>query len=311
MTGEAVVSVSGLTKRFGDTVAVDGLSMEIPRGEIFGLVGPDGAGKSSTLRMLAGILRPDAGTLHVLGQDLIADPEAAKGEVGYMPQSVGLYGELSVLENLRFYADLFEIPRAKREAEIPELLRFAGLERFGDRLARNLSGGMQQKLGLICSLIHHPRLLLLDEPTNGVDPVSRRDFWKILAGMIRGGVTLVVSTAYMDEAERCHRVGLLHGGRFLDIGTPASLKAGLPGEIVEVRTDDARRARALIEGMPGADHVTLSGDRIHIQTRDASSVAPRVRHLLESGGVAVRDVRTISPSLEDLFVFQMTSAGRR
>ena len=310
MNREPAVFASGLTKRFGATLAVDGISLEIPEGEIFGLVGPDGAGKSSTLRMLAGILPPDAGLLQVLGRDLMADPEAAKSDTGYMPQSVGLYGDLTVLENLRFYADLFEAPRREREERIPELLRFAGLDRFGDRLARNLSGGMQQKLGLICSLIHRPKLLLLDEPTNGVDPVSRRDFWKILAGLMRERVTLVVSTAYMDEAERCHRVGLLHQGRFLDIGTPAALKAALPGRIVEIRSDDARRARTLIEGMPRADQVTLAGDRIHIQAHDAEEVILSARRLLESNGVGILDIRTVPPSLEDLFVFQMTAASK-
>jgi ABC-2 type transport system ATP-binding protein len=218
-----IITTHNLTRRFGDLIAVDGLNLEIPEGELFGLVGSDGAGKTTTLRMLAGILDPHGGKLQVLGQDFPACAERVKGEVGYMSQRFGLYPDLSVAENIAFYADIFDVSGAERRERTARLLAFSGLAPFSDRLAGSLSGGMKQKLGLCCALIHKPKLLLLDEPTNGVDPVSRRDFWRILRELHAEGVTIVVATAYLDEAGRCERVGLIHDGRLIACDTPAEL----------------------------------------------------------------------------------------
>jgi ABC-2 type transport system ATP-binding protein len=217
------ITTHNLTRRFGDLTAVDGLDLEIPEGELFGLVGSDGAGKTTTLRMLAGILDPHGGELKVLGRVFPAGAERVKGEVGYMSQRFGLYPDLSVAENIAFYADIFGVTGAERRERTGRLLEFSGLAPFSDRLAGRLSGGMKQKLGLCCALIHKPKLLLLDEPTNGVDPVSRRDFWRILRELHAEGVTIVVATAYLDEAGRCDRVGLIHDGRLIACDTPAEL----------------------------------------------------------------------------------------
>ncbi len=307
-----MLKVEKLSASYGPVTILREINLHVDSGEIVALVGANAAGKSTLMFSLAGLRTTCSGAILIDNQRIDALPayERVLRGLVLVPERRRLFPFMTVLENLRFYADLFEMPRGEREERIPDLLRFAGLDRFGDRLARNLSGGMQQKLGLISSLIHRPKILLLDEPTNGVDPVSRRDFWKILASLMRERVTIVVSTAYMDEAERCHRVGLLHQGRFLDIGTPAALKAALPGRIVEIRSGDARRARTLIQGMPRADRVTLTGDRIHIQTHDAEGIAVTARGVLESNGVEVGDIRIVPPSLEDFFVFQMTAASQ-
>src|SRR5579871_829110 len=228
---EAAVAAVGLTRRFGATLAVDRVSFEAARGQIFGLIGPDGAGKTTTIRMLAGVLPPDAGTAIVAGADVARNPEAAKQHLSYMPQRFGLYEDLTVAENLRFYADLFGVERAARERRAQELLAASGLAEFRRRLAGKLSGGMKQKLGLICALIHRPRVVLLDEPTTGVDPISRRDLWRILYAMLAEDVTIIAATCYLDEAERCHRLALMHEGRVLFCGAPRELKARLPGGV--------------------------------------------------------------------------------
>ena len=211
---QLAIVAEGLTKSFPGVVAVDHLSFDVRPGEIFGLVGPDGAGKTTTLRMLAGVMPPDEGSAIVAGSDVVRDPEGAKHHLSYMPQRFGLYEDLTVDENIRFYADLFGVKRKERDQRAPELLRAAGMSEFRNRLAGKLSGGMKQKLGLACALIHRPKVILLDEPTTGVDPVSRRDFWRILYELIAEGVGILTSTAYLDEAERCHRVALLHKASF-------------------------------------------------------------------------------------------------
>ncbi len=210
-------------------MAIADLSLTVAAGELFALVGPDGAGKSTTLRLLTGIMDPEAGRLRILGWDPVREAEKLKEEIGYMPQRFGLYDDLTVLENLTFYADIYRVSKQERRQRLPELLAFAGLDRFQDRLAAHLSGGMRQKLGLICTLIHQPRLIFLDEPTFGVDPVSRREFWRILSRLLREGMTIFLSTSYLDEAERATRVGLLYEGRLLLLGTPQALKAGYGG----------------------------------------------------------------------------------
>ena len=291
-----------LTKRFGGVAAVDGLSLRVAKGEIFGLVGPDGAGKTTTMRLLSGILDPDAGEAWVGGARTVREAEAVKERIGYMSQRFGLYPDLTVLENLHFYADIYSEPRRGRSEKIERLLAFSNLTPFKRRLANNLSGGMKQKLGLACALIHTPEVLLLDEPTNGVDPVSRRDFWRILYQLLRQQVTIFVSTAYLDEAERASRVGLIHQGRLLACGTPDEVKGLMRGTILEVRSTNARRASALLRERLGADSVGLFGDRVHVVSRQPDAAARRIEQLLADAGLSVEAIRTVEPTLEDVFV---------
>jgi ABC-2 type transport system ATP-binding protein len=307
MTGTAMSStpaiiVSGLGKQFGDVRAVDQLSFDVQPGEIFGLVGPDGAGKTTTLRMLAGVLTPDSGSATVAGHDVVLDPEGAKRDLSYMPQRFGLYEDLTVDENIRFYADLFGIGRKEREARSAELLAAAGFAEFHRRLAGNLSGGMKQKLGLVCALIHTPRVILLDEPTNGVDPVSRRDFWRILYSLIAQGVAILTSTSYLDEAERCHRVGLLYRGRMLFCDRPEALKKRFPGGVVVVHSPDAERVRAALSGTDAARSVLLVGDHVHVFVDDASRRLGELRTYLDAANVSYDSIEQEAPSIEDLFV---------
>jgi ABC-2 type transport system ATP-binding protein len=297
-----VVRAAGLARRFGPVTAVDGLTFSVRRGELFGLVGPDGAGKTTTLRMLAGILTPSAGEAAVAGCRVDRDPEGVKARIAYMAQRFGLYGDLTVLENLRFYADLFEVPVRERGPRIARLLEFSQLGAFGDRLADRLSGGMKQKLGLACALVHTPEVLLLDEPTNGVDPVSRRDFWRILADLLREGVTIVVATAYLDEAERCHRVALLHRGRLLALDTPGRIRRGLPGQTLEVAVADAWAGRAALAALPAARRVTVFGGRLHVVVEDAARDGPLVEAALRAAGQDPAPPRPVVPSLEDAFI---------
>lgn len=305
----SAIRVSNLRRTFGATEAVAGVDFDVRESEIFGLVGPDGAGKSTILRILAGILDPTAGEVEVGGHQLPREAERSKEHVGYMSQQFGLYTDLSVMENLGFYADLYGVPRGELGARAERLLDFSQLAPFRKRLAGNLSGGMKQKLGLACALIHTPRILLLDEPTNGVDPISRRDFWRILYDLLRDGVTIFVSTAYLDEAERCNRVALLHEGRIIGSGTPDQVKELLPGRTWEVVAETPRRAaQVLREQFPQAG-VTLYGDRLHFTAENVP--AEQVRAALESGRMAVTDVRPIRSSLEDVFVGLLANPGNR
>jgi ABC-2 type transport system ATP-binding protein len=219
-----VIQTRELTRRFGDVTAVDGLTLDIAAGEIFGLVGPDGAGKTTTLRMLCGLMNPTSGTATVAGHDIVRESQQVKDAIGYMAQRFGLYADLTVTENMEFYADLFGITRREREEMAPRLLQMTRMAEFGARQAGRLSGGMKQKLALMCTLLHRPAILFLDEPTNGVDPVSRRDFWAILYQLLKDGITIVMTTAYLDEAERCNRVGLMHRGRLIRCDAPDALK---------------------------------------------------------------------------------------
>ena len=300
----AAIRTAGLTKRFGELTAVDALSITVSRGELFGLVGPDGAGKTTTMRLLAAIMDPSAGQAWVAGLDTVRQAEAVKEKIGYMSQRFGLYPDLTVTENLEFYADVYGVPRRQRIEKAERLLAFSNLASFRKRLAGNLSGGMKQKLGLVCALIHAPEVLLLDEPTNGVDPVSRREFWRILYGLLREGVTIFVSTAYLDEAERCARVGLIHKGRLVACGAPAEVKQLMRGAILEIRTAEARRAAGLLrEGLGApAGSVGLFGDRVHVVTGDPDATAARAAKLLADAGLADAAIRRIEPSLEDVLV---------
>jgi ABC-2 type transport system ATP-binding protein len=295
-----------LTRAFGDVVAVDGLDLTVREGEIFGLVGCDGAGKTTTMRLLSSILNPTSGEARVLGHDVVREAETVKENIGYMSQRFGLYPDLTVAENIEFYADIFGVPRRERRQRAERLLEFSGLAPFMRRLAGNLSGGMKQKLGLCCALIHTPRVLLLDEPTNGVDPVSRRDFWRILYQLLRENVTIFVSTAYLDEAERCSRVGLIHEGRLLAVGTPDEVKGMSRGRIVELRPSEPRRAAALLRERFGRANVGLFGDRVHLVTPDPQSAQTEATRLLSGAGLAIQSAREIDPSLEDVFVSVLT-----
>jgi ABC-2 type transport system ATP-binding protein len=299
---EPIIEARGLRRTFGATVAVDALDLAIAPGEIFGLVGPDGAGKTTTMRMLTGILTPTAGTARVAGCDVQRDSERLKDAIGYMSQRFGLYPDLTVAENIAFYADVYGVPRRGRAERVDRLLGFSNLTPFRQRQAGNLSGGMKQKLGLACALIHTPRVLFLDEPTNGVDPVSRRDFWRILYQLVRDGVTLFVSTAYLDEAERCNRVALLHEGRLIGLGTPDEVKAMMPGALFEVRTPDPRRAAAVLRDRFSDRAVGLFGDRVHLSMAACDAPEAAARTALQSAGLELTSFRRIEPTLEDVFI---------
>jgi ABC-2 type transport system ATP-binding protein len=299
---QPAISAKRLRRSFGDLVAVAGLDLEVQAGEIFGLVGPDGAGKTTTMRMLTGVLPPSAGSAEVAGYDVARNPEGLKEHIGYMSQRFGLYPDLTVIENIDFYADIYGVPSSERATRTERLLGFSNLTPFKHRQAGNLSGGMKQKLGLACALIHTPRVLFLDEPTNGVDPVSRRDFWRILYQLVRDGVTLFVSTAYLDEAERCNRLALLHQGKLVGLGTPEEVKRLMPGTLIEVRTSAPRRTALLLRNHLQDATVGLFGDRVHIATRDAVAAEAQTRRLIASAGFELLSLHPVEPSLEDVFV---------
>jgi ABC-2 type transport system ATP-binding protein len=298
---EPAVSVRALTRRFAQTIAVDALSFEVGTGELFGIVGPDGAGKTTLLRMLAGILPPTSGDAVVLGHPVSRDPERVKHEIAYMAQRFGLYEDLTVRENIMFYADLYRVPKAERPARLERLYGFSRLGEFEQRLAGKLSGGMKQKLSLCCALIHHPRVLLLDEPTFGVDPISRRDLWLILHEMVAQGITVIVTTSYLDEAERCDRVAMLHEGKLLALAAPAELQQSLTGAMFAVHADVPRAARSAAQQLAGVHAATLFGDTVHVLT-DATADPQWLRASLADRGVAVRDLERIEASLEDVFI---------
>ena len=291
-----------LIKRFGELTAVDDLSLAVSEGEIFGLVGPDGAGKTTTMRLLTSIMDPTSGDAWVAGAHVVRQAETVKQRVGYMSQRFGLYPDLTVLENIHFYADIYTVPRKGRQQRIDRLLAFSNLTPFKRRLAGNLSGGMKQKLGLACALIHTPRGLFLDEPTNGVDPVSRRDFWRILYQLLREKVTIFISTAYLDEAERASRVGLIDRGRLLACGTPQELKQLMEGAILEIRSTQPRRAAALLREQLEAARAGLFGDRVHVVSTEPERTGGEAEKILSQAGLPVLSIRPIEPSLEDVFV---------
>ena len=291
----AIVETRALTRRFGSLTAVSGLDMEVARGEIFGLVGPDGAGKTTTVRMLAGLMDPTAGEARVAGYDVARKPQAVRDRIGYMAQRFGLYADLTVSENMAFYADLFGVSARERNQITPRLLGMTRMEPFRDRPAGKLSGGMKQKLALMCTLLHRPEALLLDEPTNGVDPVSRRDFWVILRQLVAEGMTVLVSTSYLDEAERCDRVGLMDRGRLVRVDTPDALRAGLRGRLFETRAGDTRAARERLRGMPGVRSVTTHGSAVHVLMEEGARPAPDL------------ELAPVEPSLEDVFIATVSS----
>jgi ABC-2 type transport system ATP-binding protein len=305
------IKAEKLTKRFGALVAVDGVSFTVAKGELFGLIGPDGAGKTTTMRMLTAIMDPTEGDAWVMGCNTVREAESIKEQIGYMSQRFGLYPDLTVMENINFYADIYGVSKKGRQETIERLLAFSNLTPFKKRYAGKLSGGMKQKLGLACALVHTPTVLFLDEPTNGVDPVSRREFWRILYRLLGEGVTIIVTTAYLDEADRCHRVGMIHKGKLMACDAPDDLRKLMNGIIVEIRSNDLRRsARILRDAVPDAT-VGLFGDRLHLVVADFDHGRAMAERLLNAEGIVIHSLRQIEPSLEDVFVSVIKGNGNK
>jgi ABC-2 type transport system ATP-binding protein len=299
---ELLLEARDLVKTFGQTRAVDGLNLEVHPGEMVGLVGPDGAGKTTAMRLIVGALHPTSGSIKVDGHDVPAQVEKAREHLGYLAQKFAMYGDLTIAENLAFYAEVFGITGEERIKRSRELLTFAGLQKFENRPAAALSGGMQKKLGLATALIHQPKLLLLDEPTGGVDPVARQEFWHLLIGLLRGGSGVLVSTPYMDEATRFNRVVFMNKGKALLDGSPRELMAQLDGRILELSAQPQRQAQKIAQADPDVEDVNAFGDRLHLRARDAHAVMNRLPAELAAGGVSVAHIRFVSPSLEDVFM---------
>ncbi len=302
------IRCAGVTRRFGTLAAVNGLDLEVRRGEIFALVGPDGAGKTTLIRLLCGVLTPDSGEAMVAGFNVVAEPERVKARIGYMPQRFSLYGDLTVMENLRLYAGLHEVRPEEFPQKAEHLLSDFRLSPFQGRLAQYLSGGMKQKLALVCTLIHEPEVLLLDEPTTGVDPVSRQQFWRILYDLNRRGITIFVSTPYMDEAERAAHVGLMNQGRIIATGSPATLRAQMEGEILEVVAEPQEVAKNVLRGHPSVRSLEVFGDRLHVLV-PAAVARGALESALATAGVTLKSIRQIPPSLEDVFVSRLGAAA--
>ena len=303
MSADAIV-LDRVSRSYGAVPAVKELSFSIRAGEMFGLIGPDGAGKTTTIRMICGLLHADAGSVRVLGLDPARQPREVTHSVGYLSQRFSLYADLSINENIAFFAEIHGM--RDYHATRQRLLELTQLTPFGNRLAGQLSGGMKQKLALACTLIHQPRVIVLDEPTTGVDPVSRREFWKLLSEFLSQGITILMSTPYLDEAERCSRVALLHQGQLLALDSPGALRQTLPGSLFEVIAPDHRRAVSALRTFPGVSNVQTFGERAHVQLAQASgdAVAQLGAHL-RNAGIDVTTVRQVPPSLEDVFVTRL------
>lgn len=299
---EAIIQAEGLTRLFKEHRAVDALDLAIQPGELFGLVGPDGAGKTTTLRLLAGLLQINEGEGKVAGFDLRKEAESIKPLIGYMAQEFSLYAELTVVENLQFFSEIYNVDPTQVVERSERLLAFAGLTEFKQRRAEHLSGGMKKKLALACTLIHEPKILLLDEPSTGVDPVSRREFWEILTELNLSGTTIVVSTPYMDEADRCARVGLIYAGRLVICDTPMAIRSELPGDLLELQPDDWRTARGLVASLPGVIQVQTYGESLHLIVDSAEDRLPELKQALEGNGIGYRSLRPTAPRMEEAFI---------
>jgi ABC-2 type transport system ATP-binding protein len=295
-----VIHAENLTRKFGPLTAVDHLNLDIAEGEIFALVGPDGAGKTTTMRLLCGLMDPTEGRAIVAGHDVSRELDQMKDQIGYMAQRFGLYGDLTVAENMAFYSDLFGIVGQERAELSARLLRMTRMEPFQKRPASKLSGGMKQKLALMCTLLHKPRVLFLDEPTNGVDPVSRRDFWAILYQLVREGLTVFGATAYLDEAERANRVGFLHHGRLIRCDTPAALKRNLEEQVYLIHSADARKTVAALEKQPGVLTVQPKGADSHLFLDPKITSPDKLRETVPF------EFKRLEPSLEDIFIALMS-----
>jgi ABC-2 type transport system ATP-binding protein len=306
----AVVTVSNLARRYGEVTALDGVSLEVREGELFGLIGPDGAGKTTLLRTVLGLLAPTSGQVRTLGLVPHEGRRALSARVGYLPQRFSLYGDLTVDENVAFFAEVHGVPRWRPRRD--ELLGLLRMTPFRKRRADRLSGGMKQKLALACTLIHRPEFLVLDEPTTGVDPVSRRDFWTILTGLLREGMTLFLTTPYLDEAERCSRVALVHCGRILNLDEPRRLRGRKKGSVLEILASPRRTAKALLTGDPRFTEVESFGERLHafapVPLEEGARMAETVRNELAARGLAVSGVRAVPPSLEDVFISRVRAS---
>ncbi len=298
------IRIQSVTKKFGEITAVNDLSLEVQKGEMYALVGPDGAGKTTTIRMLCGITPPTSGELSVLGFDVKKQIDEVRKRIGYLSQRFSLYGDLTVDENIEFFAEIHGVRNYQDRRN--ELLDFTRLTPFRTRLAEKLSGGMKQKLALACTLVHTPDLIFLDEPTTGVDPVSRRDFWKVLSSLLRSGITILMTTPYLDEAERCSRVALMNEGKILMADTPQNLKTVMKGEIVEVVCSDIRRSYSLLKRSGKVREVQAFGDRLNVVVGKAQDDMPAVVGQLQGDGIQVQDWRVIAPSLENVFISLMT-----
>ena len=299
---DPIIHTDALKRDFKQTRAVDSLDLSIQPGELFGLVGPDGAGKTTTLRMLAGLLDITEGSATIAGYDLASQSEEIKKQIGYMAQQFSLYAELSVLENLAFFSDLYDVNRSELAARTERLLEFASLTEFKDRRADHLSGGMQKKLALACTLIHQPPILLLDEPTTGVDPVSRREFWNILTDLHLDGTTIIVSTPYMDEADRCSTVGLMYEGRLVVCAPPQQIRAQIEGDLIKLYPDDWQAAYALVEKLPGVLEVQTYGEALHVLVDSAKKRLPKIKKALKKQGIVYHGARLAPARMEEAFI---------
>ncbi len=309
---EPAVSMNGLTKRFGDFVAVGGISLDVGKGEIFGFLGPNGAGKSTTIRMLCGLLRPSAGTGTVAGFDVMTETEEIKAHIGYMSQRFSLYEDLTVDENIDFYSGIYGIPAARRAERKEWVIRMAGLGEHRKMRCGTLSGGVKQRLALGCAVLHEPPILFLDEPTSGVDPMSRRAFWDLIYDLSERGVTVFVTTHYMEEAEYCDRLGLIFGGELIALGTPSELKTRLMKEaILEVVCERPQDALSLVEALPCVKEASLFGNALHVVPREERDLAAAIRATLARSGIPVMSIEKITPSLEDVFVSLIEERSRQ
>ena len=303
------VRVSGLTKRFGAFTAVDDVSFEVGTGEIFGFLGPNGAGKTTTIKMLTGLLQPTSGTAEIAGLSILRDLEALKSRIGYMSQLFSLYADLTVEENIDLFAGLYGVRGGRLEERKGWILEMAGLREQVGRLTADLSLGFKQRLALGCAVIHGPPILFLDEPTSGVDPVARRRFWDLIYDLSEEGTTVFVSTHYMEEAEYCHRLALMHRGRLIALDSPAALRASMAEPLLELRTDDAPRAVEAVAGLPGVLEASMYGRDLHVLVGDETGARPLLADALARAGLVVRSIRRIEPALEDVFVARVREAG--
>ena len=306
---EPAVVARELTRRFGTFVAVDAVSFTVGRGEVFGFLGPNGAGKTTTIRILTGLLQPSAGSGHVLGLDIARESEAIKTRVGYMSQLFSLYGDLTVAENIAFFSGLYGVPRARRAARRDWVLEMAGLTEHQRQLTSSLPLGWKQRLALGCAVLHEPPLLFLDEPTSGVDPLSRRRFWDLIATLAAAGTTVFVSTHYMEEAEGCDRLALMNRGRLIALDTPAALRTSTATPLLELATGDGPRAVKALRGAPGILEAGLYGRTVHVLVHDRDAGRESITSRLAAAGIALAGVREIAPSLEDVFVARIAAAG--